>query len=239
MFDPETLLFGSHDATSQTFEWDTPSVDDDPTHAWFNTTTVEDYAGVERTVVVSDNQVIGVFGTGENAGTWYRSYQWEHYYDEHLIYPEDESEAPHLDPAAMDMSVFGLIFAMAPPYPQLGPMNRYWWPCDAVERNPNGAAAELAGLPVCVVTFPTGEAGIALTDGGMDMTWYLVEAYARLGQLPPAALARDLKPLGSRGNSPADRSLIAAALRTLQHREDEARKDRAALQERFSAVTPA
>jgi hypothetical protein len=48
----------------------------------------------------------------------------------------------------------------------------------------------LADLPLCVVTLPDAFEGedtfLALTGGGMDMSWYIVEAYVRLGYLPPA-----------------------------------------------------
>lgn len=49
--------------------------------------------------------------------------------------------------------------------------------------------AALADLPLCVVTLPHAIEGedtfLALTGGGMDMSWYIVEAYVRLGYLPP------------------------------------------------------
>lgn len=49
--------------------------------------------------------------------------------------------------------------------------------------------AALADLPLCVITLPNAIEGedtfLALTGGGMDMSWYIVEAYVRLGYLPP------------------------------------------------------
>jgi hypothetical protein len=47
----------------------------------------------------------------------------------------------------------------------------------------------LADLPLCVITLPNAIEGedtfLALTGGGMDMSWSIVEAYVRLGYLPP------------------------------------------------------
>jgi hypothetical protein len=49
--------------------------------------------------------------------------------------------------------------------------------------------AALADLPLCVITLPNAIEGedtfLALTGGGMDTSWYIVEAYVRLGYLPP------------------------------------------------------
>jgi hypothetical protein len=48
----------------------------------------------------------------------------------------------------------------------------------------------LGDLPLCVVTLTDAINGedtfLALTGGGMNMSWYIVEAYVRLGYLPPA-----------------------------------------------------
>lgn len=48
----------------------------------------------------------------------------------------------------------------------------------------------LADLPLCVVTFPDAIHGedtfLALTGGGMNMSWSIIAAYVRLGYLPPA-----------------------------------------------------
>lgn len=48
----------------------------------------------------------------------------------------------------------------------------------------------LANLPLCIVSFPHAREGedtfLALTGGGMNMSWYIIEAYVRLGYLPPA-----------------------------------------------------
>jgi hypothetical protein len=51
------------------------------------------------------------------------------------------------------------------------------------------AASAIADLPLCVVRFEGFEGGfaLALTGGGMDLTWEIAEAFTRLGYLPPLA----------------------------------------------------
>jgi hypothetical protein len=111
-----------------------------------------------------------------------------------------------------------------------GPMMNYWYPCPAVEDNPQDAATKLLGLPLCVVEVD-GEWGLALTGGGMDLTWEIIEAFVRLGQLPPAHFASGLDRAGdeSHGKSEHDFVLIRAAARTLQAVAENANRDRNAL----------
>jgi hypothetical protein len=63
-----------------------------------------------------------------------------------------------------------------------GPMMNYWYPVkiqDAAD-----AARELINLPLCVVEVD-GETGLALTGGGMDLSWEICEAFILLGHQPP------------------------------------------------------
>jgi hypothetical protein len=70
-----------------------------------------------------------------------------------------------------------------------GPMMNYLY---ALPTTPDEAEIRdaLADLPLCVVTLTDAIDGedtfLALTGGGMDMSWYIVKAYVRLGYLPPA-----------------------------------------------------
>ncbi len=228
----EALHFGSHDETSHTFPWDAIRVDDDATHAWFTTTTVEDAEGVDRTVVVSGNRVIGVLGEGANTEISYHPGHWDAYREDHWVYStEDDTDEGHLDPAAMDSAEFRALFDYRN-LPELAPTSQCWWPCSAVERG-EAAAVRLGDLPVCTVTFSNGEAGFALSGGGMDMTWFLARAYVRLGMLPPADLAANLRAVGGRGTSDEDRTVIGAALRVFAHRETEARANAEKLRAEF------
>src|SRR5204862_260320 len=45
-------------------------------------------------------------------------------------------------------------------------------------------AAELDGLPLCAVQL-AGDYGLALTGGGMDLSWEIAEAHLRLGYRVP------------------------------------------------------
>ncbi len=64
-----------------------------------------------------------------------------------------------------------------------GPAMNYWYPvkiddCEA-------AAAKITHLPLCVVEFKDGQTGLALTGGGMDLSWEICEAFIELGYYPP------------------------------------------------------
>lgn len=75
----------------------------------------------------------------------------------------------------------------------------------------------LADLPLCVVTLPDAIEGedtfLALTGGGMDMSWYIVDAYVRLGYLPPAYFS--LPSFAGMALTPK-RELLLAACRATQ-----------------------
>lgn len=62
-----------------------------------------------------------------------------------------------------------------------GPMMSYWYPlgADATEED----AAKLSG-PVCLVRVGN-EWGLALTGGGMDLSWEICAAFIALGFRPP------------------------------------------------------
>lgn len=69
-----------------------------------------------------------------------------------------------------------------------GPMMNYLYPLDAVS---DSDAHKLVDLPLCIVTFNDADNdGLALTGGGMDLSWDIATAYVRLGYLPPLHFAR-------------------------------------------------
>lgn len=114
-----------------------------------------------------------------------------------------------------------------------GPMMNYFYPVS--DYTPGGMdewAAKIADLPLCVVELD-GERGLALTGGGMDLSWEIAEAYVRLGYYPPTWL--DLPAMSGRGTSAKDRA-IATALAT-HYRADVRRLERriAELAERYGA----
>jgi hypothetical protein len=65
-----------------------------------------------------------------------------------------------------------------------GPMMNYWYPIEGRAFDAEDAALKLLDVPLCVVQV-NGTYGLALTGGGMDLTWEIVEAFVTLGFLPP------------------------------------------------------
>jgi hypothetical protein len=91
-----------------------------------------------------------------------------------------------------------------------GPMMSYWYPVGISDVH--DAARAIADLPLCVVTVG-GQTGLALTGGGMDLSWEICEAFIRIGQLPPSSFS-DLPGMAGRGTSPRDRYIMRACLKT-------------------------
>jgi hypothetical protein len=65
-----------------------------------------------------------------------------------------------------------------------GPMMNYYYPVKLYDCA--DAARKIAHLPLCVVEMRDGETGLALTGGGMDLSWEICEAFICLGYYPPA-----------------------------------------------------
>lgn len=110
-----------------------------------------------------------------------------------------------------------------------GPMMNYYYPLpDHADIDPAAAALKLAHLPLCVVSFQQDGYGwsdaavdgdlpayaLALTGGGMDLSWQIAEAHMRLGYMPPA-FACDLPNFaGMDTASPVNAWIIAGCRRT-------------------------
>lgn len=73
-----------------------------------------------------------------------------------------------------------------------GPMMNYFYPLPGLRRGSAEKAAELiVDLPLCLIYLQeSDEWGLALTGGGMDLSWEICEAYMRLGYVPPFHFAR-------------------------------------------------
>lgn len=79
-----------------------------------------------------------------------------------------------------------------------GPMMNYYYPLPELV-DEEAAAEALAGLPLCVVSFERGTRhGLALTGGGMDLSWEICEGFVRLGYLPPLHFVRLPRMAGKR-----------------------------------------
>lgn len=97
-----------------------------------------------------------------------------------------------------------------------GPMMNYWYPVklDDCEE----AARKIAHLPLCVVEFEDGRTGLALTGGGMDLSWEICEAFIALGYWPPVHFC-DLPEMGGRGKSDKDRATMEACMESCRIQE--------------------
>lgn len=72
-----------------------------------------------------------------------------------------------------------------------GPMMSYYYPIPGY-RGDRDDARMLEGLPLALVRFSDGEWALALTGGGMDLSWEICEGFMRLGYLPPLRFCTDL-----------------------------------------------
>lgn len=64
-----------------------------------------------------------------------------------------------------------------------GPQMNYFYPA-RFNMSCEDAARLIAAVPLCVVDLD-GETGLALTGGGMDLSWEIAHAHMLLGMLPP------------------------------------------------------
>lgn len=94
-----------------------------------------------------------------------------------------------------------------------GPMMNYYYPLDVCSRfDPKDAAINLVGVPLCLVEFEDGDYALALTGGGMDLSWEICEAFIRLDQYPPTHFCD----LPDYKNSDDDLSIIGACKMSLE-----------------------
>lgn len=173
-----------------------------------------------------------------------------HVYSKGTLFSEDEYdeyEYEHGDgellPGALDEGEFEECFRVEPYHHGVeGPMMNYWYPLDEHERgyfgggfNAETAAAKVTGS-LCVVEVG-GEYGLALTGGGMDMSWDICEAFVALEMLPPTHFA-DLPRMAGHHDTDTHRLVLHAMERALVwqqewlgHRWERVRKLRTDLQE--------
>jgi hypothetical protein len=99
-----------------------------------------------------------------------------------------------------------------------GPMMNYWYKFDNWQMEqlggPEEAAKLIVDLPLCIVQMGE-QYGLALTGGGMDLSWEICEAYTLLGQLPPVHFC-DLPSMAGRGDSARDKYIIAACRESIR-----------------------
>lgn len=94
-----------------------------------------------------------------------------------------------------------------------GPMMNTFWGLDSGfvsddHESLAEAAYKIRDVPMCVVMFEDTDIGLALTGGGMDLSWEIAEAYIRLGTYPPNAI--DRMPADASGLSDTRRAILTA-----------------------------
>lgn len=90
-----------------------------------------------------------------------------------------------------------------------GPRMSYFYPIDGELSAAD--AVKLVDMSLCVVDYD-GTWGLALTGGGMDMSWHIIAAFVALGMLPPVHFAKGLRDKPDAGHAP---TVVAAAMRAL------------------------
>jgi hypothetical protein len=105
-----------------------------------------------------------------------------------------------------------------------GPMMNYFYPCN-FKMSPECAARKLNGC-LCVVQIGE-ETGLALTGGGMDLSWDIAAGYIDLGFLPPAWIR--LPRFAGMTLTERARIIIEACKRTADYMGQRARSNTASL----------
>ena len=101
---------------------------------------------------------------------------------------DHKEDCPEYNTDCRDMGSEGPMMNYLYPLPLYG---MWVWRGDRAEKvDALEAARAIADLPLCIVTNDSGEDGLALTGGGMDLSWEICEAYMRLGYLPPLHYCR-------------------------------------------------
>jgi hypothetical protein len=97
-----------------------------------------------------------------------------------------------------------------------GPMMNYHYPLPETHMGGFEMADAIRDLPLCVVNWMNEDGySLALTGGGMDLSWQICEAFMRLGFLPPVHFA-DLPGMAGTGDRPDERKVVKACVRSLE-----------------------
>jgi len=105
-----------------------------------------------------------------------------------------------------------------------GPLMSYFYPLPGFDPDdPQEAAKKLKGLPLCLVALidcdgEPREWGMALTGGGMDLSWQICHAYIRMGYLPPLAFC-NLPQFAGMSLTKETQMILAACHASIAHAE--------------------
>lgn len=116
------------------------------------------------------------------------------------------------------------------------PMMSYHYPLPYVGQSAAALALALAGLPLLLVYWDDADTySLALTGGGMDLSWEICEAFVRLGFLPPVRFA-DLPGMAGRGLSERDGAILAACIEAADEHERAAARTAAYIREKAARI---
>lgn len=100
-----------------------------------------------------------------------------------------------------------------------GPQMNYVYPViddtDDAERNGQWAY-NIRHLPLCVVELD-GYTGLALTGGGMDLSWEIAEAFVRIGYRPPVDVCGTLPRMAGMTINDDRRAIVQVIVETLRN----------------------
>ncbi len=110
-----------------------------------------------------------------------------------------------------------------------GPMMNYYYPCD-FDGDLADAARTLGMGCVCAVQLADGTKALALTGGGMDLSWEICEAFVKLGFCPPLHFAGRL-PMDGRKLGENNSRILNACRKSAVVAQDWARRAEEAIVE--------
>lgn len=92
------------------------------------------------------------------------------------------------------------------------PMMNYLYPLYHMDSFDADDAKKINHLPLCIVYFTESEEyGLALTGGGMDLSWQICEAHIRLGYYPPVHFR--LPRMAGKEASPRNLAIVDACVK--------------------------
>lgn len=144
----------------------------------------------EFTLIANNGTVVGVVIDDVAYKDW-DAYEDDVLYGLHEDYdPDDEDTFPE---GAITEEFFDRLMEVEPyMHGSEGPMMNYWYPINdnagEYGKDPLDLAAKIGHLPLCVVEVED-NLGLALTGGGMDLSWQICAAFVALGMAPPVHFA--------------------------------------------------